>query len=76
MRSWPHGAASGNQRNKSMRGLKNGEEIKVVDGLSRMKDRQAWHAAVHGVAKSQTWLSDCTTTNRWEGNWREMKWEW
>ena len=23
-------------------------------------DREAWHAAVHGVAKSQTRLSDCT----------------
>ena len=23
-------------------------------------DREAWHAAVHGVAKSQTWLSDWT----------------
>ena len=23
-----------------------------------VKDRQAWHAAVHGVAKSQTQLSD------------------
>ena len=23
---------------------------------------RAWHAAVHGVAKSQTWLSDWTTT--------------
>ena len=21
-------------------------------------DREAWHAAVHGVAKSQTWLSE------------------
>ena len=21
-------------------------------------DREAWHAAVHGVAKSWTWLSD------------------
>ena len=27
-----------------------------------MKDREAWRAAVHGVAKSQTWLSDRTTT--------------
>ena len=26
-----------------------------------VKDREAWHAAVHGVAKSQTWLSDWTT---------------
>ena len=27
-------------------------------------DREAWHAAVHGVAKSQTWLSNWTTSNR------------
>ena len=27
-----------------------------------VKDREAWHAAVHGVAKSQTQLSDSTTT--------------
>ena len=24
----------------------------------RVKDREAWHAVVHGVAKSQTRLSD------------------
>ena len=26
------------------------------------KDRKAWHAAVHGVAKSWTWPSDEITT--------------
>ena len=25
-------------------------------------DTEAWHAAVHGVAKSQTWFSDWTTS--------------
>ena len=28
-----------------------------------VKDREAWYAAVHGVAKSQTQVSDWTTTN-------------
>ena len=28
-------------------------------------DREAWHAVVHGVAKSETWLSD----------WSELNWE-
>ena len=27
-----------------------------------VKDREAWHAAVHGVTKSWTWLSNWTTT--------------
>ena len=27
-----------------------------------VSDREAWHAAVHGVAKSWTWLGDWTTT--------------
>ena len=28
-------------------------------------DREAWRAAVHGVAKSQTWLSDWTEVIHW-----------
>ena len=28
-----------------------------------VKDREAWRSVVHGVTKSQTQLSDSTTTN-------------
>ena len=31
-----------------------------------VKDREGWRAAVHGVTKGWTWLSDWTTTTKWE----------
>ena len=34
-------------------------------------DREARHAAVHGVAKSQIWLSDWTELNNIE--WKKLK---
>ena len=38
-------------------------------------DREAWRAAIHGVAKSQTKLSDWTELNWTEqkSNWTELK---
>ena len=37
-----------------------------------MKDRRAWQAAVHGVTRSWTWLSDWTELN-WRGWKRRVK---
>ena len=35
-------------------------DISVSRLLELVMDREAWRATVHGVAKSQTWLSDWT----------------
>ena len=39
-------------------------DVNVSQLQEMVKDREAWHAAVHGVRKSQTQLSDCITTER------------
>ena len=40
----------------------NGHELGQTLGMAR--DGEAWSAAVHGVAKSQTWLGDWTTRTK------------
>ena len=35
--------------------------------LREKEDREAWHAAVHGIAKRQTWLGDWTTYMNYVG---------
>ena len=39
-----------------------------------VKDREAWRAAVLGVAKSWTWLSSYTTTTTKSSYWLETAW--
>ena len=38
-------------------------DVSLSELQEMVKDREAWHAAVHGVAKGQTRLSDLTELN-------------
>ena len=48
----------GHQRMRWLDGITNAKDMNVGKLQSIVKDREAWHAVVHGVAKSQTQLGD------------------
>ena len=67
------GRRRGWQRMRWLDGISESMHMNLSKFLEIVKDREAWHAAVHRVAKSWTWFSDWAITAKVDWNEKEAE---